>query len=187
MVRLVTEDQPDVVALQVTIAADESVTGTISHNGTVAFLPELPIIPAMLVAALMCVPIGFLAGYPALRRRGLFLALTTLAVSLVLERLVFQNFFFISGPEATNLARPTLLGLDLSSDMAFYYFGLAVVGLMILLTVNLRSGRLGRILGAMRDSENGAQSVGVSLRKYKLFIFSASAFMAGLGGETIPL
>jgi ABC-type branched-subunit amino acid transport system permease subunit len=56
---------------------------------------------------------------------------------------------------------------------------------MILLTVNLRSGRLGRILAAMRDSEEGAKSIGIPMRKYKLFIFSTSAFMAGIGGSLL--
>src|SRR5205807_1615896 len=52
---------------------------------------------------------------------------------------------------------------------------------------NLRSGRLGRILGAMRDSETAAKAIGIDLRRYKLFIFAASSFIAGLGGALLSM
>jgi branched-chain amino acid transport system permease protein len=58
---------------------------------------------------------------------------------------------------------------------------------MLLLVRNLRAGRLGRILGAMRDSETGATSVGISLRKYKVFIFAAGAFVAAIGGSMLMM
>jgi branched-chain amino acid transport system permease protein len=80
------------------------------HNGNFFMLPEMPIIPAMIIAGLLCVPLGFIAGYPALRRRGLFLALTTLALGLILERFVFQNLYFVSGPGATVLSVPRSSG-----------------------------------------------------------------------------
>ena len=60
-----------------------------------------------------------------------------------------------------------------------------MLGLVLLLVRNLRSGVLGRILGAMRDSEKGAVSVGISLRRYKLLIFGASAFIAAVGGSLL--
>lgn len=148
--------------------------------GTFLGLPELPIAVAMIIAAIACIPVGFLAGYPALKRRGLFLGLTTLAVGLVLSRYVFQNFYF-NAPSVMKMGRPT----PFASDTAFYYYELAILGLAIVLTHNLRSGRLGRILGAMRDSETASWSIGLNLRRYKLFIFSASAFMAGLGGSLL--
>ena len=55
----------------------------------------------------------------------------------------------------------------------------------MLLANNLRKGRLGRILAAMRDSETAAKSIGIDLRAYKLFIFGASAFIAGIGGALL--
>jgi len=59
------------------------------------------------------------------------------------------------------------------------------VALAVLLANNLRKGRLGRILAAMRDSETAAKSIGIDLRAYKLFIFGASAFIAGIGGALL--
>jgi branched-chain amino acid transport system permease protein len=142
----------------------------------------LPVLLAMIGGGLLAVVAGLLAGYPALRRRGLFLALTTLALGLLISRFVLENTAFAGGTVGLQVERPNLFGLSLSGNTAFYYFEVAVVGIMLLVARNVRSGRLGRALAAMRDSEAGAKSVGIDLRAYKLFIFGISAFMAGIGG-----
>jgi branched-chain amino acid transport system permease protein len=126
--------------------------------------------------------VGLIAGFPALRRRGLFLGLTTLTIGVLSYSLVFNSSVFAGGTGGLTVHRPSLFGLSLSGDRAFYWFELVCVGLAVVLARNLRSGRLGRILAAMRDSETAARSVGVDLRAYKLFVFGASAFIAGIGG-----
>jgi branched-chain amino acid transport system permease protein len=146
---------------------------------------DLPVLLAMVVGAGVAVAAGFLAGYPALRRRGLFLGLTTLALALLIDRFVFNEQIFQGGPGGLTVVRPTLFGLDLSGDVAFAYYQLAVLALVVVTARNLRSGRLGRILGAMRDSEPAAQSVGIELRRAKLFVFGVSSAMAALGGALL--
>jgi branched-chain amino acid transport system permease protein len=143
-----------------------------------------PVLVTMVLGGLVAMFAGVLVGYPALRRRGLFLGLVTLAVGLLLDRFVFQSNQF-AGTNGLQVTRPVLFGIDLDSDQAFYFFELVVLGLMLLLARNLRSGRLGRALAAMRDSEAGARSIGINLRSYKLFIFGVSAFMAGIGGAML--
>lgn len=145
----------------------------------------LPVLVAMLVGALVAIGAGMLAGYPALRRKGLFLGLTTLGLALIIDRFVFNARIFKGGPGGLTVMRPNLFGLDLSGDRAFYFYELVVVGLMLVLAHNLRSGRLGRVLAAMRDSETAAQSVGIGLRRAKLFVFGVSAGMAGIGGALL--
>lgn len=146
---------------------------------------DVPVIPAMILGALVALVAGVLTGWPALRRRGLFLALTTLAFALLIYRFVLQNKDFAGGSDALQVARPSLFGWSLEGPVAFYFFELACLGVMFLFARNLRSGRLGRALGAIRDSEDGARSVGIDLRAYKLFIFGASAFIAGIGGALL--
>lgn len=155
----------------------------IKLNAGEYFLPAMPVLLAMLVGALFVVPVGVLVGYPALRRRGLFLGLTTLAAGLVLYRFVFDNLYFRNQLPAIN--RPHLLGLSLTGERAFFWFELVCLALVLALAANLRRGRLGRILAAMRDSEVGARSVGISLRAYKLFIFAVSSFIAAIGGMLV--
>jgi branched-chain amino acid transport system permease protein len=146
---------------------------------------NLPVIIAMLLGGLIAMAAGFLVGYPALRRRGLFLGLVTLAVALLCSRFVFESPQFAGGVNGLQVKRPALFGIGLDGDVAFYFYELVVVALVLLLARNLRSGRLGRALAAMRDSEAGAKAVGIDLRSYKLFIFSISAFMAGIGGAML--
>jgi branched-chain amino acid transport system permease protein len=147
-----------------------------------ASIPHVPVLLAMLIGGLVVIPIGIIVGYPALRRRGLILGLITLAFAQVVDAFVFQNPSWTSG---RNTDRPDLFGWSLSGPRTFLYFELVVLGLVLLLVRNLRSGALGRVLGAMRDSERGAVSVGISLRRYKLLIFGASAFIAAIGGSLI--
>jgi branched-chain amino acid transport system permease protein len=145
----------------------------------------LPMILAMLVGALAALVLGLVAGYPALKRRGLFLGLTTLAIGLLAYQFVFSSNVFAGGSGGLTAQRPSVLGLSFAGDRAFYWFELFWVVLMLGLARNLRSGRLGRILAAMRDSETAARSVGIDLRRYKLFIFAVSAFIAGIGGTLL--
>jgi branched-chain amino acid transport system permease protein len=141
-----------------------------------------PELLALLFAALAAAAVGFLTGYPAIRRRGLFLALTTFAVGTAVSRFVFQQPYFTNGLQ---VSRPSLFGLSLAGDRTFYGFELAVLGLVFLVMTNLRDGALGRSLIAIRDSESGAGSVGVDIRTLKVFIFTVSAFIAGVGGALL--
>lgn len=148
-------------------------------TGDLPLLPAMPVLPAMLVAGLMVALLGIATGYSALRRRGLFLGLTTLAVGLVLDRFIFENPYFITG---VDVARPVLPGLSLDSEKAFYAFSAVCLLVAVVLVDQLRQGPLGRALAAMRDSETGARSVGMDLRAYKLLAFGLSAFLASFGG-----
>jgi branched-chain amino acid transport system permease protein len=139
----------------------------------------------MLVGAFVALLAGLAVGFPALKRKGLFLGLTTLGLALIVDRFVFNTPLLQGGPGGLEVHRPELFGIDLSGDRAFYYFELVVVLLALVLAYNLRSGRLGRVLAAMRDSETAAQSVGIGLRRAKLFVFAVSSAMAGIGGALL--
>ncbi len=145
----------------------------------------IPVIFSMIIGACVAVLIGLIAGYPALKRKGLFLGLTTLTIGILCYSLVFVSDIFAKGAAGLTVTRPSIFGLSLNGDKAFYWFELVCVALAFLFANNLRSGRLGRILAAMRDSETAARSVGIDLRAYKLFIFGASAFIAGIGGALL--
>ena len=143
------------------------------------FSADIPEIPALVCGMIAAGLVGLLTGYPAIRRQGLFLALTTFAVGVVVSRFVLQEPAFTSG---VHVERPGVFGLSLAGDRTFYAFELVCLALGLLVVRNLRSGRLGRALLAMRDSEPGALSVGLDLRRLKVFVFTVSAALAGLGG-----
>jgi branched-chain amino acid transport system permease protein len=143
-------------------------------------LHRLPFLLALLLGMTAAGLIGFATGYQAIRRRGLFLALTTFAVGVLVSRFVFQEPY-----SGVNVTRPTIFGVSLNSEPAFYVFELICLGFALLVARNLRSGRLGRALVAMRDNEDGARSLGIDLSVLKVFIFSTSSALAGLGGALL--
>ena len=150
-------------------------------NGNLFGLPAVPGIWSMFIGALLVAPVGFVTGYPAIRRRGLTLALTTFAVGAVVSRFVFEQPTFASGLYLDPL---TLFGWQLS-DQAFYIFELVCLGIGLLVVRNLHQGRLGRALLAVRDHAGGAAAVGVDVRNLKLLAFTVSGVVAGLGGTLL--
>ena len=146
---------------------------------------DLPVLVAMLPGAAVAMAAGLAAGFPALRRRGLFLGLTTLGLALIIDRFVFNEQLFQGGPGGLEVRRPTIAGIDLGGDTAFWYYEAALLCFALFLARNLRTGRLGRVLGAMRDSDVAAESIGIELRRAKLFVFAVSSAMAGVGGAML--
>lgn len=148
---------------------------------------DLPVLVAMIPGIGVATLAGLAAGWPALKRKGLFLGLTTLGLALIIYQFVFnaQLPWVAGGPGKLQVRRPDLFGLDLSGDTAFWFYELVVVIAVLALVHNLRAGRLGRVLAAMRDSETAASSVGIDLRASKLFVFGISSAIAGLGGTLL--
>jgi branched-chain amino acid transport system permease protein len=145
---------------------------------------DWPVLAAMVPGIAIATVAGLAAGYPALKRKGLFLGLTTLGLALIVYQFVFnaQIPVIAGGPGMLQIRRPALFGIDLGTDTAFWYYELVLVVLVLALVHNLRRGPLGRVLAAMRDSEPATSSVGIDLRASKLFVFGVSSAVAGLGG-----
>ena len=154
-------------------------TGVLT-GGTVPGIPALPAPSALVLAVLLAAPLGLLVGWPAIRRRGLALALTTFAVGTAMSRLVFQQPYFTNGM----LLDRTGAWAD---DRVFYSVELALLGAALLLVRALRRGRTGRAMGAMRDHEPAAYASGVDVPRLKLLAFTAGSALAALGGGLLAL
>jgi branched-chain amino acid transport system permease protein len=133
---------------------------------------------ALFLGALAAVPAGALIGIVAVRLHGLYLALITLAFAFMAQQLFFQEPS-VSGSEGI-ISVPRPEGFE--GDNAFYYLALIVLVIGAVLALNLRTGRTGRVLAGIRDSETATRSLGISVAKYKVLIFSLSALMAAFGG-----
>lgn len=138
---------------------------------------------ALGAGALAAVPAGALIGVVAVRLHGLYLALITLASAFMAHELFFTEAS-ISGREGS-IALPRPAGFE--SDSAFYYLVLMLLVAGTIVAANLRSGRTGRVLGALRDSETATRSLGINVVKYKVLIFSLSAFGAAFGGILLSM
>jgi len=119
-------------------------------------------------------------GLPALRIRGLFLGVTTLAFAVAAQSWVFQLHFLTID---SLVARPLIFGrFDVDSEKGFYWVTVAGLLLAILAARNLRRSRLGRTLIAARDNEKAVQSMAVNLTRNKLVAFAVSGFFASVAG-----
>lgn len=141
-----------------------------------------PFPAALAVSAVLSAAVGLVVGLPALRVKGLYLGMATLAFGFIVEE-VFARWESVTGGNAgINVRSPRILEWDLSSGPAFYFVCLITTVLSTLLILNLLRSPVGRAFVAMRDSEISAQSMGIHLARYKTYAFALSAGLAGVAG-----
>jgi ABC-type branched-subunit amino acid transport system permease subunit len=144
---------------------------------------------SLILAGLCAVPVGLVIGLPALRLRGVNLAVVTLGFAAAMDAVIFNLHSFIGGTAGLPIPGPRLPGLNLAISQGRAYprviFGvlvLVVVILLGLLVARLRRGPAGRMLLAIRSNERAAGSVGINVAQAKLMAFGLAAFIAGIGG-----
>jgi branched-chain amino acid transport system permease protein len=139
------------------------------------------------VAAVLAGGAGFLFGLPALRLKGLYLALATLALAVAVSPILKKFEDFTGGVQGIVLFGKIdpLFGDKTDRvfrDRFFYYTTAMIAGVMFLIAWNLVRGRFGRALIAIRDSETAAAAMGVNVALYKTTTFGISAAYAGVAG-----
>lgn len=136
----------------------------------------------LLAGAFSGAAVAVVVGLPALRLRGLYLAVTTLGMALAASAAVFNNAYVDWIPTGT-FSRPALFGRwSLDSATRVYYLALVVLVLGIVALVGVRRSRTGRVLIALRENERAAASYGISIVRAKLTAFALSGFIAALAG-----
>ncbi len=142
----------------------------------------VPFVVALAGAVALSAAVGVVVGLPALRVKGIYLGMATLAFGIILEE-VFARWESVTGGSAgLNVGQPQILGWTVSSGAPFYYLCLIITVLSTLAILNLLRSPTGRAFVAIRDSEISAQSMGIHLAYYKTLSFAVSAGLAGLGG-----
>ena len=142
----------------------------------------LPFPIAMLCAAGVAAAVGVVVGLPALRLKGIYLGIATLAFGFIVEE-VFARWDRLTGGNAgMHVKSPAIFGWSIDSGEGFYFICLITAVLATLAIVNLLRSSTGRAFVAIRDSEISAQSMGIHLARYKTLSFALSAALAGLGG-----
>jgi branched-chain amino acid transport system permease protein len=123
-------------------------------------------------------------GIPALRLRGLYLAVTTFALGLATEYWLLSERFFGWFPKASRrFERPPLFGrIRIDTPTRYYAYSLVVLALVYLAVRGVRRSRTGRVIVAMRENERAAQSYSVGVVRAKLTAFVISGVVAGIGG-----
>jgi branched-chain amino acid transport system permease protein len=122
-----------------------------------------------------------LIGIPALRIRGLFLAVSTFAFGVAVTAFLFNNRY-TGWLVPTVVNRPKLFLLDFQDERSMYYLTAVILVLSVMALANLRRTRFGRIVIAVRENDANLQSVGVAAVRAKLMAFAVSGALAGLAG-----
>jgi len=142
---------------------------------------------ALLAGVLGTVPIGLLFALPAVRTRGVNLAIITLGLGTTLEAMVFQNTDLSTTPGSDGIAvgSQTLFGISISGVDHPQRYAAVVLVLFVaatLVVANVRRGRTGRRLVAVRANERAAAALGIDVRAAKLYAFGLSSAIAALAG-----
>lgn len=145
----------------------------------------VPFPVAFLVGVLAAVPLGMLFALPAVRTRGITLAVVTLGLGTALEFMVFNNGRLVGGVSGTNVGDPHVFGVDINNaefPERYAFVTLAVLVLLTLVVSNVRRGSSGRRLIAVRTNERAAAALGISVPLAKLYAFGLAAGVAAAGG-----
>lgn len=138
----------------------------------------------MLAAIFLACGVAFVIGAPALKLKGHYLAMATLAFGKIIYIVFNQWRSLTGGPSGFGgIPRFTFAGFAFESDFSYYYFVWAIVLFVFLASINLINSRVGRALRSIHGNETAASCMGVDIAGYKLKIFVVSAGLAGLAGS----
>jgi branched-chain amino acid transport system permease protein len=150
--------------------------------GNIANRWNLDLFVTLLIAALTGAAIALLIGLPALRIKGLFLAVSTLAFAVALDS-YFLNPNNLPGLVPGGINRPVLWQrFDLENQLTMYYVCLTFLILTVLAAIGVRNSRTGRVLVATKDNERASSAAAVPITKVKLTAFLFSGVIAGIAG-----
>jgi ABC-type branched-subunit amino acid transport system ATPase component/ABC-type branched-subunit amino acid transport system permease subunit len=144
-----------------------------------------PFILCLVAGVLGAAAAGAVVGAPALRTRGVNLAIITLGLAVAVQDLVFLNPNYTGGFGGTTVTSPKLFGLSIDPIETPGRYAIFCCLCLLAVTIvvgNVRRSRVGRRLIAVRANENAAASLGVSVTGAKLYAFAFGAGVAGLGG-----
>jgi ABC-type branched-subunit amino acid transport system ATPase component/ABC-type branched-subunit amino acid transport system permease subunit len=142
----------------------------------------LPMWIGLPVAAVVSALIALVIGFPALRLRGLYLAIVTITFGYAMYNSVLLWSVFTGGSGGVTMVRRLFGAVTIPSEADMLAAALVVLVLAWLLDSNVTRTKLGRAFRAIRESEAVAGSFGVDVARYKLLAFVLSGGLAGLAG-----
>jgi len=157
------------------VAIGAYTTALLTGNLNIPFLVSLPL------SGLMAAALGMLVGLPALRLKGLYLALGTLAFGFIVDYVLF-HWNLTKGDMGLSVKRISLGGFVIQTEGQFFYFAALIAAVATLCAKNIARSKIGRSFVAIRDRDIAAEAMGIPLAKYKVMAFGISSFYAGIAG-----
>ncbi len=150
----------------------------------VARIPDMPLIPALILGGLCATFFGILFGLPSLRVKGLYLAVATLAAQFFSDWMFLRINWFTNNSSSGSVSVNNLevLGFSIQSAQSKYLLCLALLVIIAVLAKNLVRGAIGREWMAIRDMDVAAAVIGIRPMYAKLSAFAVSSFIIGMAG-----
>lgn len=142
----------------------------------------IPFPLALIGAAVISAAVGAVVALPALRIKGIYLSIATLAFGFIVEEILVRWESLTGGNGGLQVPAPVLFGINMGKTGNFYWVVLITTILVTLVVLNLLRSGTGRAFIAIRDSEISAQSMGIALARYKTISFALSAAIVGIAG-----
>ncbi len=153
--------------------------------GRLVAVYDIPFLLALVAGVLGTIPLGVLFALPAARTRGINLAIVTLGLGTTIELMLFRNRAYTGGVQGTQVGNPDLFGYEIGSISHPERYGIFVLAMTIAaiwVVGNVRRGRSGRRLVAVRTNERAAAALGINVVVAKVFAFAFASAIAALGG-----
>lgn len=149
----------------------------------------MPFFIALFLTVLVGMALSLIIGLPALRIKGLYLAVATLAFNLFVEFYLFKSDLFGGSTAGVSITPPKLGPVDLDSTTSrpMFLVTFAILLLTLVLSRNLLNSKTGRGFLAVRENEKAAATLGVGLTQYRLLAFAVSGGIAALAGALYSL
>jgi len=138
--------------------------------------------PSILAAGLVAAFLGIFVGIPSLRIKGFYLMVATLAFQFVIDYVIMHWEGVTRGMRGIELPTPFIFGISLKAHTDFFVFLFILTILMMWGAKNITRSKIGRAFIAIRDNDVSAEIIGISIFRYKILVFSISAFYAGVAG-----
>lgn len=142
-----------------------------------------PVLAAVVAGGLIAVPLGVIIGMLTIRLGGLYVTLVTLMFGLLMDNLVFTRTIFTQNGIGVTMPTPGFA----TTSRALLFLGLGVFCAVSLLIVNIRRSTTGLALSAVRFSEAGSKTIGLSVLQMKVLVAGVAAFVAAIGGAILAM
>lgn len=138
----------------------------------------------MLIGMAVAALVALMVGAPALKLRGHYLAMATLAFGIIVFIIFNEEIDWTGGPDGMGeIPGLSLFGIELDTVARYYYLVWLFVFAALIFTINIIKSQTGRALRAIHASETAAKAMGVNITKLKLTVFIYSAILASLAGS----
>ena len=153
--------------------------------GRLSEAQHFSMVAAAVCGVLAAMGAGIVFGLPALRTRGISLAVVTLGLGLAFQNIVLGNDNYLGGINGTTIGSESIFGFSFNPihhPARFAVMTVIVLALAMVLVANLRKGSFGRRMLAVRGNERAAAALGIDVRTIKLAAFAIASGLAALGG-----